>query len=93
MAAKGKRTRSGAQEAEPTFDERLARLEELVREMESGELGLESAIERYQEGVGLLKACRGVLDGYRRQVEELGADAESSLEPYAGDPDAGHGED
>ncbi len=86
-AAKGKARKPGAEGPEPTFDERLLRLEELVHEMESGELGLESAIERYKEGVGLLKSCRGVLDGYRRQVEELAEDAEASLQPYEGDPD------
>lgn len=71
-----------------SFDERLARLEAIVSELESGELGLEGAIERYRDGVGLLKACRLQLDGYRRQVEELSGEAEASLAPFAGDPDA-----
>lgn len=74
---------------EEDFDARLARLEAIVSEMEEGGLGLEEAIGRYQEGVGLLKGCREVLGGYRRQVEELTRGAEQALRPYDGDPDAG----
>lgn len=72
---------------EPGFDARLERLQSIVSELEQGELGLEPAIERYQEGIELLKACHGQLQGYRKQVEELSADAEASLRPYEADPD------
>jgi exodeoxyribonuclease VII small subunit len=71
----------------PGFDERLERLQSIVSELEQGELGLESAIERYQEGIELLKGCHGQLEGYRKRVEELSADAEASLRPYESDPD------
>jgi exodeoxyribonuclease VII small subunit len=84
-------TRKPAAGSEPSFDERLARLEAIVAELENGGIALEPAIERYQEGVGLLKSCRAILDGYRKRVEELSAGAEgaeSVLAPYAGDPDA-----
>ncbi len=83
-AAKAKGKQGAAQES---FDERIARLESIVQDMEEGGLGLEEAIERYQEGVVLLKDCREVLGGYRRQVEELTKDAENALRPYEGDPD------
>jgi exodeoxyribonuclease VII small subunit len=72
----------------PTFDQRLQRLEAIVAELEQGGLALEPSIERYQEGVGLLRECRGVLAGLERRVEEL--TAQGGLEPLAGDPDA-HG--
>ena len=73
---------------EPTFDRRLERLESIVAELEKGELSLEPAIERYQEGVELLKDCHGILQRYQKRVEELTADAEESLRPFADDPDA-----
>jgi exodeoxyribonuclease VII small subunit len=75
------------EDSPPGFDARLARLERIVQEMEQGGLGLEEAIGAFQEGVGLLKGCREVLAGYRKQVEELTRDAESALRPYAADPD------
>lgn len=74
--------------AAKSFDERLARLEEIVSELENGGIALEPAIERYQEGVELLKDCRTILAGYKKRVEELSNSADESLQPYAGDPDA-----
>jgi exodeoxyribonuclease VII small subunit len=74
--------------AEPAaFDARLARLEGLVAEVEGGGLGLEAAIDRYREGVALLRGCRETLASFQKQVEELGQDAAGGSRPYAGDPD------
>jgi len=69
------------------FDTRMERLESIVGELESGGLALEPAIERYQEGIELLKQCHGVLSGYKQQVEELTRDAEEALRPFEADPD------
>jgi exodeoxyribonuclease VII small subunit len=71
-----------------SFDGRIQRLEEIVAALEEGGLELEPAIDRYKEGVALLKGCRDILGGYQKQVEELTKDAEASLRPFAGDPDA-----
>ena len=83
-----KTSRSTSASEEPGFDARLARLEALVAELEEGELGLEPAIERYQEGVELLQRCRELLEAHQKRVEELSADAEAALRPFEGDPDA-----
>ncbi len=74
-----------------SFDARLERLESLVAELEEGGLELEPAIDRYQEGIRLLKGCHEVLAGYRKQVEELTREAQDALRPFDGDPDAGGG--
>lgn len=68
-----------------SFDESLGRLEEIVAQLEDGGLGLEDSLERYKEGVGLLKGCRERLASFRKQVEELRPDG--STAPVA-DPDA-----
>ncbi|MBN2293757.1 MAG: exodeoxyribonuclease VII small subunit, partial [Pirellulales bacterium] len=39
---------------EPGFEESLALLEEIASELEDGRIGLEVALKRYEEGVGLL---------------------------------------
>jgi len=70
----------------PSFDQRLARLEAIVAELEQGGLALEASIERYQEGVGLLRECRTTLQSLEKRVEEL--TAQGALEPFGGDPDA-----
>jgi exodeoxyribonuclease VII small subunit len=76
---------AGAGAAEPSFDQRLERLEQIVGELEQGKIGLEQAIGRYQEGTELVRQCRAILDQYQKRVEEL---TDSGLAPYAGDPDA-----
>ncbi|MFT4539758.1 MAG: exodeoxyribonuclease VII small subunit [Planctomycetota bacterium] len=79
---------AGSKESEPGFDARLHRLEEIVSILERGDLELEQSIQKYKEGVSLLKDCRDRIGGYAKQVEELSRDASASLQPYAGDPDA-----
>lgn len=74
--------------SEETFDQRLRRLESIVTTLEDEDLELEAAIDRYKEGVSLLKGCRDLITGYRAQVEELTGEARSSLRPMDGDPDA-----
>jgi exodeoxyribonuclease VII small subunit len=49
-----------------SFEDALLRLEQIVRELEDGKTGLEEALAKYEQGVGLLKRCYGQL----RQVEQ-----------------------
>jgi exodeoxyribonuclease VII small subunit len=73
------------------FDDKLGRLERLVAELEQGGLGLEPSIERYQEGIQLLKECHTSLGEHKRRVEELTREAEGAMKPFEGDPDFGSG--
>jgi exodeoxyribonuclease VII small subunit len=60
-----------------TFEESLAELERIVRELEDGKLGLEDALGRYETGVGLLKRCYAQLQQVEQRILQLtGADAE-----------------
>ncbi len=56
---------------EVPFEERLARLEALVGELEGGELSLEEGVSRYREGVELLQALHEALLGAEGKVEKL----------------------
>jgi exodeoxyribonuclease VII small subunit len=49
-----------------TFEDSLLELERMVREQEDGKLGLEDALARYEQGVGLIKSCYQQL----RQAEQ-----------------------
>jgi len=44
-----------------TFEQALIELERTVRELEDGRLGLDEALARYEQGVGLIKRCYGRL--------------------------------
>ena len=78
---------SAAAEREGGFDDKLGRLEKIVSELEQGGLGLERSIERYQEGIQLLKECHTALGTYRRRVEELTREGAEAMRLFEGDPD------
>lgn len=65
-----KKTAGEAAEA-PNFEEELSTLETLVRRLESGEAGLEESLKLYEEGVGKLKSCYGLLQRAERRIEVL----------------------
>ncbi|MCB9667107.1 MAG: exodeoxyribonuclease VII small subunit [Myxococcales bacterium] len=56
---------------EPGFEEILARLKELVEQLEGGELPLETAVALFEEGVRLSKVGAQRLDEAELKVEEL----------------------
>lgn len=56
----------------PTFEQSLAELEEIVRELENGEIGLEESLSRYEKGVGLLKRCYAQLQAAEKRIMRLG---------------------
>lgn len=63
--------------AELSFEESLLRLEQIVRDLEDGKTGLEDALERYEQGVGLLRRCYGQLRRAEQRILELtGQDAD-----------------
>jgi exodeoxyribonuclease VII small subunit len=49
-----------------TFEDSLVELERMVRELEDGQLSLDDALTRYEQGVGLIKSCYAKL----RQAEQ-----------------------
>lgn len=94
MAAKQK---DPAAQAEPGFDQKLASLEAIAAELERGELPLEAAIARYQQGIELVKKCQSELARHQQRVEELSREAERALAELetqpSGDEDAEDDED
>ncbi len=70
-------------DAEPSntlsFEDGLKRLEEIVHSLEEGEVGLDEALKRYEEGVGLLRHSYEILQRAQRRIEILsGVDAEGN---------------
>jgi exodeoxyribonuclease VII small subunit len=72
----------------PSFDDGLDRLEALVQQLEGGNLSLEDALARFEEGVGLSQALHQQLADAQRRVEVLrqGLGGEYRAEPLEGDP-------
>jgi exodeoxyribonuclease VII small subunit len=54
-----------------TFEQALAELDRIVRELEDGKVGLEESLARYEQGVALLKKCYGQLRRAELRIQEL----------------------
>jgi len=69
------------------FEKKLTRLEEIVEQLESGELDIEATLELFQEGMKLGKDCRTLLDEIELKVNKIMKDTtggEPETEEYDG---------
>jgi len=55
----------------PDFEQSLARLEEVVRKLESANLPLDQAMKLFEEGMQLSRDCQGQLEQAEARVEIL----------------------
>jgi exodeoxyribonuclease VII small subunit len=56
---------------QPSFEQSLAVLEQVVRDLEEGQLDLAEALARYEEGIRHLKHCYRILEQAEQRVELL----------------------
>ncbi|MDA3874599.1 MAG: exodeoxyribonuclease VII small subunit [Kiritimatiellae bacterium] len=72
---------------ELSFEDALKRLEQLVQEMEAGELSLDQMIGHFEEGTGLVEKCGKRLNEVERRIEKLvKKDGKIETEPFDPDP-------
>ncbi|HUI67140.1 MAG TPA: exodeoxyribonuclease VII small subunit [Nitrospirota bacterium] len=57
--------------AEKKFEAALARLEDIVKELETGDLPLEQSLKLFEEGIKLSRLCNKRLADAERRVEIL----------------------
>lgn len=71
--------------AKQTFEGAMKRLESIVRELESGDLSLDEALKKFQDGVKLSRFCSNKLDETEKKVSILLKDEEGSVqaEPFS----------
>jgi exodeoxyribonuclease VII small subunit len=58
-----------------SLESALERLDAIVRDMETGDLPLETLIAKYEEGIGLSKVCREKLDRAEERIRIISRDA------------------
>lgn len=61
-----------------TFEEKMHRLEQIVRAMERGDVPLEESLKLFQEGTALVESCGKLLDEAEMQVKKIATAADGS---------------
>ena len=70
----------------PSFETALEQLQSVVKKLESGELSLEHALQHFEEGVKLTRACQAQLTLAEQKVDLLiktGADGQVETQPFS----------
>ncbi len=57
--------------ANKTFEESMARLEQIVRAMERGDVALEESLKLFQEGTELVRGCQKLLEEAQLQITKI----------------------
>ena len=64
---------------EKSFESSLAELEEIVGQLENGELPLEKSLELFEQGIKLSRECRDRLSNAERRIEVLMKDSAGNM--------------
>jgi len=77
--AKKKTAERPSEDSPLTFEQSLEQLEQIVRQLEQGRLGLSESLEVYGQGIQHLKQCYQTLESAERKIELLaGIDAQGN---------------
>ena len=77
-------TKKRSKDKAPSFEAAMERLEEIVTELEAGDLTLDASLARYEEGLGAIRQCYALLDTAEKRIEALikGEDGEATVQPF-----------
>jgi exodeoxyribonuclease VII small subunit len=65
--------------AQKTFEQSMKQLERIVQELEDGDLPLEKAIKKFEEGIELTKLCSEKLDETEKKISILLKNSEGQM--------------
>jgi exodeoxyribonuclease VII small subunit len=71
---------AGNESLNQTFERALEQLEQIVEQLEFGELSLEDSLAAFEAGVGLVKHCNQKLNEVEKKIELLVRDKEGKLQ-------------
>ena len=61
-----------------SFEEKMQRLEQIVRAMEQGDVPLEESLKLFREGTELVESCGKLLDDAELQVKKIVTDSQGN---------------
>jgi len=56
---------------EPTFEDAVERIENLIDDIETGEIGLDQSLKAFEEGMALIRKCRARIERAEQRVTQL----------------------
>jgi exodeoxyribonuclease VII small subunit len=68
------------------FEDHLRQVEEAVKSLEAGKLGLEESIEKYETGIKALRQCYSILEQAERKIQLLVREKDGTLTAKDFDP-------
>ena len=76
--------------AKKSFEHAMKQLEQIVQDLESGDMPLEKAIKKFEEGIQLSKFCTEKLDESEKKITILMQDATGKVSeiPFADHPES-----
>jgi len=66
--------------AEIKFEEALKKLEKIVEELEQGDLSLDEALKKYQDGIELSRLCSARLESAKKKIDVLAKNKKGDFE-------------
>ena len=78
-----------AKKAQPSFEKAIDDLEKIVKSLESGDLPLEKALEKFESGIKLSRYCSEKLDDAEKRVTLLMAEENGEVleKPFDVEPE------
>jgi len=72
-----------------TFEQAMKQLEQIVQDLESGDMPLEKAIKKFEDGIQLSKFCSQKLDETEKKITILMQDSDGKVseQPYSDEKD------
>ncbi|MCY4520811.1 MAG: exodeoxyribonuclease VII small subunit [Caldilineaceae bacterium] len=78
-------TESPTEQDQPPFEEAIRRLEQVVKDLESGDKTLDEALALYEEGKKLSALCDRYLQQAELKLKQWDDDAAEVVDPYTED--------
>lgn len=66
--------------AEVKFEDAIKKLEKIVEDLEGGDLSLDEALKKYQEGIEISRICSQRLEGAKKKIEVLSKNKKGEFE-------------
>ena len=59
-----------------SFEQAIKKLTDIVSKIEDGQISLEQSLSQYEQGMELIKHCRGILQKAEKKIEQISQEKE-----------------